>query len=65
LNRIARGKSTGAAGTIAEYLAGARKFARPNVMAALRIVKPARLISGRTHRHVSHDREHRDIFLTA
>lgn len=34
LNRIAAGKSIGAPGTIAEYLAGPKKFARPNVMSA-------------------------------
>lgn len=34
LNRIAAGKSIGAADTIAEYLAGPKKFARPNVMSS-------------------------------
>jgi hypothetical protein len=47
LNRIGGGKSTGATGAIAEYLAEARKFARPNLMATLPIVKPALLIFGR------------------
>jgi hypothetical protein len=52
LNRIAAGKSIGATGAAAEYLAGTKKFARSNVMAALPIVKPALLIFGRPHRHV-------------
>lgn len=46
-------------GTIAEYLAEARKLARPNVMVALAIVKLPLLIFGRTHRHVSRDGEHK------
>ncbi|WP_245266586.1 hypothetical protein [Bradyrhizobium sp. WSM1743] len=48
LNRIAAGKSIGAAGTIAEYLAGTKQFARSIVMAAP-------LIFGKPHRHVSRD----------
>jgi hypothetical protein len=58
LNRIAQVKSIGAAGTIAEYLAEARKLARPNVMVALAIVKLPLLIFGRAHRHVSRDNEY-------
>ncbi|MBP1063573.1 MULTISPECIES: hypothetical protein [Bradyrhizobium] len=56
-NRIAGGKSIGPNRPIAEYLAGTKKFARRNVMAALPIVRPALLIFGRAHRHVSRDDE--------
>jgi hypothetical protein len=58
LNRIAQAKSIGAAGTIAEYLAETKNLARPIVMVALPFVKPALLIFGKTHRHVSRDDEH-------
>ncbi|MET4388133.1 hypothetical protein ABIB73_003895 [Bradyrhizobium sp. F1.4.3] len=51
MNRIARVKSIGPSGTIAEYLAEIKKFARPIVMAVT-------VIFGRTHRHVSRDDEH-------
>ena len=44
---------------IAEYLAEARKLARPNVMVALAIVKLPLLIFGRTYRHVRRDGEHK------
>ena len=47
-NRITPVKSIKPTGPIAEYLAGTKKFARP-------IVKPALLIFGRAHRHVSRD----------
>jgi hypothetical protein len=45
-NRIAPGKSIGPGGSIAEYFAGTKKFARS-------IVKPATVTLDRTHRHVS------------
>jgi hypothetical protein len=53
-NRIAQVKSIGATGTIAEYLAEARKLARPNVMSralisAGRVAMSAATASTQTH----------------
>ncbi|WFU83706.1 hypothetical protein QA645_13455 [Bradyrhizobium sp. CIAT3101] len=54
-NRIARVKSIGPGGAIAEYLAWTKKLARPFVKAARPIVKPALLMPGGPHRHVRRD----------
>jgi len=53
-NRIAQVKSIGATGTIAEYLAEARKLARPNVMSRAVISAGRVAMSAATATHKTH-----------